>query len=380
MLRGKFPPVLREFDPPRSPFLFSRRFKMWYVIHSDALAHHGILGQKWGKRNGPPYPLGADDHSAREKKAGWRKSLDKGGGDSYNKRRKAKVESERTGRSGGSDAENKKRGLTTGQKRAIAIGAAAVAAGLAAYGGYKLYQSGKLNPALAGLADKGRSLSDSKWMTGDPSFDGLTDEQKTFLRGIRYDALKINGCKGVEAFGELPENRQTNCGACTIAGLKSLLQQEKSTAREDWNKLDPYRVAMGDPSVGPGMSKRLFKSLIPGAKNSEAHCDGLNDLKAFISKEGDRSTGAMFLPIGLFQSPHWVQWVNVGGRAFIVDNQAGVVAGIDKYMTDMRRFAVTGNSGRRGLDEDTCLSIYSVSKEAISSAKDTEYFIGSKRR
>ncbi len=39
------------------------------------LAHHGILGQKWGKRNGPPYPLGASDHSASEKKAGWKDSL-----------------------------------------------------------------------------------------------------------------------------------------------------------------------------------------------------------------------------------------------------------------------------------------------------------------
>ena len=41
------------------------------------LQHHGILGQKWGKKNGPPYPLGASDHSAAEKEAGWRKSLDK---------------------------------------------------------------------------------------------------------------------------------------------------------------------------------------------------------------------------------------------------------------------------------------------------------------
>lgn len=52
---------------------------MYYMIapsHSD-LYHHGILGQKWGKQNGPPYPLGSGDHSTSEKKAGWRKSLDK---------------------------------------------------------------------------------------------------------------------------------------------------------------------------------------------------------------------------------------------------------------------------------------------------------------
>lgn len=44
-------------------------------FESNYLMHHGILGQKHGVQNGPPYPLARDKHSASEKKAGWMKSL-----------------------------------------------------------------------------------------------------------------------------------------------------------------------------------------------------------------------------------------------------------------------------------------------------------------
>lgn len=55
---------------------------------SNFLMHHGILGQRWGKKNGPPYPLDAEDHSQSEKKAGYKKSLDGGHNeDQYDRKR-----------------------------------------------------------------------------------------------------------------------------------------------------------------------------------------------------------------------------------------------------------------------------------------------------
>lgn len=41
------------------------------------LIHHGIRGQKWGKRNGPPYPLKGSDYSVTEKKYMGRRSNQK---------------------------------------------------------------------------------------------------------------------------------------------------------------------------------------------------------------------------------------------------------------------------------------------------------------
>ena len=46
----------------------------YYIqMSGDYLEHHGIEGQKWGVRNGPPYPLDAGDRSPREVRAALRK-------------------------------------------------------------------------------------------------------------------------------------------------------------------------------------------------------------------------------------------------------------------------------------------------------------------
>lgn len=42
----------------------------YYVIcpQTTDLTHHGILGQKWGVKNGPPYPLGGGDYTVTEQR------------------------------------------------------------------------------------------------------------------------------------------------------------------------------------------------------------------------------------------------------------------------------------------------------------------------
>lgn len=42
---------------------------MYRYYVKDYVAHHGIIGMKWGDRNGPPYPLGSSEHASVTKSA-----------------------------------------------------------------------------------------------------------------------------------------------------------------------------------------------------------------------------------------------------------------------------------------------------------------------
>lgn len=85
----------------------------------ECLEHHGILGQKWGKLNGPPYPLGAGDHSAGEKSAakaaGVKVGSDSGKGSMDNVKKKSSAQNK---------AKKPKKELTPEEKREAALAAA----------------------------------------------------------------------------------------------------------------------------------------------------------------------------------------------------------------------------------------------------------------
>lgn len=178
---------------------------MIVVTRSDEyLKHHGILGMKWGKKNGPPYPIGVSAHSQSEKKAGWRKSLDK------------------------SDYENqngdKKKGLSDKQKKAIKIGAAVAVTALATYGTYRLAKSGKLDPYIASGKSKLNKLMEKKagdTKIGEQKIGDILKESasKTTVKGIKKlakpeslaDTIKnVNPNRGNPAY-------KNNCTFCSVA-------------------------------------------------------------------------------------------------------------------------------------------------------------------
>lgn len=114
------------------------------MYSSYELKHHGIMGQRWGKKNGPPYPLDASDHSASERKANWRLSL-------------KKSDSNKKENPSSNNTKNQNEGLTDKQKETLKkvakIGVAAAITSLAVIG---VKRSGLISSS--GLTQKGKDI------------------------------------------------------------------------------------------------------------------------------------------------------------------------------------------------------------------------------
>ena len=146
--------------------------------YSSSLCHHGILGQKWGKRNGPPYPLGSSKHSAAERKAGWRKSL--------------------------SNNKNESKTLTSNGKKEY-TNRDKISRALASVGEYEISES--IKGKLSKLVNLGRSRTKGFLAGNADGFKKLPHSEQ-----VSDTIRKANPNRGNTDY-------KNNCSACGIAGF-----------------------------------------------------------------------------------------------------------------------------------------------------------------
>lgn len=201
------------------------------------LVHHGIKGQKWGDRNGPPYPLDADDHSVREKSKGtkgWSKDARK-------------------------ENDKKDHKLTDKQKKILIGGAVAAGVILAGYGAYKL--GPKAVTALTG---------------NDMKIDPSTGFRLLNSKGTYMEELnKINPGR-VRVFSktknwEIIDGSSCNCMLCTTA----------------------YDLRMRGYDVRAGFAKTGFTTddLFPKIYKNYKETVKINPIKGSVGLFGDITDG-----------------------------------------------------------------------------------------
>lgn len=193
------------------------------------LEHHQILGAKWGKRNGPPYPLGSGDHSSAEKSAakaaGVKVGQDSGKGSIANVKKKS------------TRSKSAKKVMTEEEKRAAAV--EAVKSGdrkkIAKYASYLTSQE------LQDAENRVRNLSNIT--REEPGQQKASKAEMAKMEAIRSgDKEKVREFADQMSYNELSE-------AMNRIDLNAKLNYEKppKTAldklSETMNKVDTFRIA-----------------------------------------------------------------------------------------------------------------------------------------
>lgn len=301
--------------------------KYYAVYREPSIKHHGILGMKWGRKNGPPYPLGVSDHSASEKKAGWRKSLDK------NSKSSMPASSRK--------ASKPKFNLTDRQRKMIKIGTAVAITGLAAYGGYKLYKSGVLdsNAAIGGTGDQFHQSFRPQEDSGSANNSvKIKDSVKAVAEATGLNIKVRDSTTDQDCFNANPNyspGEEAWKNNCSHAVVSFLLRRAGLDVQAKPMKFDE-EGGLSFPELGA-----CFKGMHPskpfGIKVCSSGSEYADRLTNYISATfpDDNASGIIQLRT-VTGKGHYIAFEKADGRTRLVDPQTGV-PNADKYFDLMAR-------------------------------------------
>lgn len=301
--------------------------KPFVDITLNELYHHGIKGQSWGKRNGPPYPLDAEDHNVKERSQGtkgWTKEA--------------------------KDEENKKKfQLSDKQKKYLKIGAGIVAGALIAYGGYKLYQNKDL---LLKEIKLGRKNVD--FIRNSGKFDYLTIDS---LGGSKF--IDKNMVKSINKSNLLDTGGQINCVNCSVSYILNSKFNMNTTAKA-YAGIDEISGMQA-----PGRSLNFLHSIFDNINRKDISESSFDNL---IKNIDNNSKGCLAVTNRLFGYGHMINYEkSASGLLTIIDSQSGEILDYSKTK-ELLNSCYTGNG-----------IIYDLSNSTLKdSAKDIlKYVINS---